>query len=156
MKKSRRPKLTKLNFFKDNSGCRKLSGKKPKTSKDREVKPPSYLDEYALKEWNRVAAGLEKMGALCSVNSQLLDAYCCSYSFWRKTTEQIKNTNFDMKSYPNPTQLFLIGIANMSESLMYCYADEFGLTPSARARLDLIDRSQDNYKWEELLAEDSN
>ena len=105
--------------------------------------PPAHLDAYALEEWNRVADGLNAMGILAGIDQETFAAYCGAYSRWRSAEEELNNLK---KKNPlnalvlktvsgNWIQQPLIGISNKAAADMVRYAVEFGMTPSARARL---------------------
>jgi P27 family predicted phage terminase small subunit len=94
--------------------------------------------------WRRVSAELYNLGLLTVVDRAALAAYCQSYSTWKQATDainqmaardqltrglMIKTTN------GNAIQNPLIGTANKAASDMVRYAAEFGMTPSARARI---------------------
>jgi P27 family predicted phage terminase small subunit len=105
--------------------------------------PPSHLDEYALEEWRRVCEGLEVMGILYEIDQATLGAYCDAYSRWRAASEELnelkKKSRLNalvLKTVSgNWIQQPLIGIANKAAGDMVRHAAEFGMTPSARARL---------------------
>jgi len=106
--------------------------------------PPSHLDPYALEEWNRIADGLNTMGILCNIDQNTLAAYCTAYSRWRSAEEELAKlaqkggaiAALVQKTVSgNWIQQPLIGIANKAAGDMVRYASEFGMTPSARARL---------------------
>jgi P27 family predicted phage terminase small subunit len=106
--------------------------------------PPKHIDVYGLEEWNRIAHGLNVMGVLSQVDQSALAAYCMAYSRWRRAEEEIAVLAADPKSKGalviktvsgNYIQNPLIGIANKAAADMVRYAAEFGMTPSARARL---------------------
>jgi P27 family predicted phage terminase small subunit len=148
----RKQKPKKLKVLEGNPGCRKLPENERIPPTDELIEPPSHLDEYAIEEWERVAPGLEAKGILCFFDIQVLGAYCCSYSLWRKATEQIKETDLiDETSNGNAIQNCLIGIANKAAADMIKYAAEFGLTPSARARLGMDFSKKKKSKWDGLL-----
>jgi P27 family predicted phage terminase small subunit len=105
--------------------------------------PPCFLDEYAVEEWNRLAPGLHRIGILNEGDSGPFAAYCKSYSLWRRAEESLAekskhNTDLGMVQVTksgNIIQHTLLGVANKAAADMVRYASEFGLTPSARARL---------------------
>ena len=106
--------------------------------------PPSHLDAYALEEWRRIAEGLNVMGILSGIDQAALAAYCMAYGRWRKAEEELKKledkggviAGLVQKTISgNWIQQPLIGISNKAAGDMVRYACEFGMTPSARARL---------------------
>lgn len=106
---------------------------------------PDHLDAYGVEEWGRIANGLYAMGVLNQIDQQTLAAYCGSYSRWRHAEEELKKLaagkGGQLAALVHKTisgnwiQQPLIGIANKAKEDMVKFAGEFGLTPSARARL---------------------
>lgn len=106
--------------------------------------PPPHLTGYALEEWHRLATGLNQLGLLNDADRMTYAAYCSAYSRWRHAEEQLQVLAgkggplaglIDMTSNGNRIQNVLVGISNRAAADMVKYAAEFGLTPSARARL---------------------
>jgi len=122
--------------------------------------PPAHLDVYALEEWNRVAEGLNVMGILTGIDQGTLAAYCGAYSRWRKAEEELAELAKQpgskgalvMKTISgNFIQNPLIGISNKAAGDMVRYATEFGMTPSARARLAIEPGRGKKGKFEGLV-----
>jgi P27 family predicted phage terminase small subunit len=91
-----------------------------------------------------VANDLAARGLLSGIDRAALAAYCQSYGRW--ITAEIALAKMDAldpgtsgllirakngTAIPNP----LVGIANSAASMMVRFAAEFGMTPSARARV---------------------
>lgn len=106
--------------------------------------PPPHLNDDAKVEWGRVAPMLYALRLLSDADVAALAAYCQAYAVWKEATTAvqimarsdpltkgllIKTTN------GNAIQNPLLGIANKAAADMVRYAAEFGMTPSARARL---------------------
>lgn len=106
--------------------------------------PPPHLCDDAKVEWGRVASMLYALHLLSEADVAALAAYCQAYAVWKQATEalnvmaksdsltkalMIKTTN------GNAIQNPLLGIANKAAADMVRYAAEFGMTPSARARI---------------------
>ena len=137
-----KPRPARLKVLEGNPGKRKILDE-PKPPSDK-PEPPSHLDKYGLEEWHRVVEGLYTMGVLSSIDHGTLAAYCYSYSQWRGAAEalnDIKAQKSFLASLLIPTkngniiQHPLVGICNKAAADMNRYAGEFGMTPSARARL---------------------
>ena len=106
------------------------------------IKPPIWLDAVGKKEWNRVAKELEELNILTNVDIAALGMYCDAYSKYQLATEKINKEGMFIE-YTNKA-----GATNMIEhpavKAQVKYADlikklcsEFGLTPSARAKITL-------------------
>lgn len=106
--------------------------------------PPPHLCDEAKVEWGRVAPMLFNLRILSDADIAALTAYCQSWATFKQATEAmnlmaqsdkvtkgllIKTTN------GNAIQNPLLGIANKAASDLVRYAAEFGMTPSARARI---------------------
>jgi len=155
----RKNKPTNLKILEGNPGKRRIKSEPQPPACLPE--PPSHLDAYALEEWNRVAEGLNAMRIFTIVDCAALAAYCGAYSRWRTAEEQIKRRIekangdllaglIDKTSNGNIIQNCLIGIANKAAADMVRYASEFGMTPSARARLG-VEAQKPKSKFEGLI-----
>ena len=141
--RGRKPKPTKLKVIEGNPGKRKI--KEGPDMSSGLPSPPSHLDKYAKQEWKRLAFGLHAIGILYEVDSAVFAAYCQAYSRWRTAEEGIKKasdiegavfgalvcltTKGTLMKHP------LVDISEKAAAAMVKYALEFGLSPSARARL---------------------
>jgi P27 family predicted phage terminase small subunit len=122
--------------------------------------PPKHLDAYGLEEWDRIAHGLNVMGVLSQVDQSALAAYCMAYSRWRTAEEEMQKRVakggalaglVDKTAAGNIIQNCLVGIANKAAADMVRYAAEFGMTPSARARLG-VGSEKPKSKFEGLIS----
>lgn len=106
------------------------------------IKPPSWLDQIAKNEWNRVAKELEELNILTNVDIAALGMYCDAYSKYQFATKKINEEGMFIE-YTNKA-----GATNVVEhpavKAQVKYADlikklcgEFGLTPSSRAKITL-------------------
>lgn len=124
-------------------------GKRPIKPENIEFKislpmPPPHLCDDAKVEWGRVASMLYALRLLSDADIAALAAYCSSYAIWKQATEALnKMAEQDTitrglvikTSNKNIIQNPLLGIANTAAANMVRYASEFGMTPSARARI---------------------
>lgn len=97
---------------------------------------PSFLGQAAKKEWRRLVNELHDAGLLRLVDRSMLAAYCDSYGRWVEATVELQQTSLVAETakgyrYPEP----LLKIAENAKSEMLRIGREFGLTPSARARV---------------------
>lgn len=107
--------------------------------------PPPHLCDEAKVEWGRVASMLYALRLLSEADIAALAAYCQAWATFKRATEAlevmskgdpltkgllIKTTN------GNAIQNPLLGIANKAAADMVRFAAEFGMTPSARARIN--------------------
>jgi P27 family predicted phage terminase small subunit len=121
---------------------------------------PLHLDSYAKEEWDKISTGLHSMGILSLIDQTSLAAYCSAYSRWRTAEEEIQKRVtkggplaglVDITKSGNVIQNCLVGISNKAATDMVRYASEFGMTPSARARLAVDAGSGKKSKFEGLI-----
>lgn len=137
------PKPTRLRVIQGNPGRRPL----PKKEAQPELgipERPSHLDAIASAEWERVADELHQVGLLAKIDSSMLAAYCQAYARWRTAEESIARMARNdphtqgliiKTGNGNAVQNPLVGVANRALQIMMRAAGEFGMTPSARARI---------------------
>lgn len=123
---------------------------------------PSFLPAYACDEWYRVAEELVHLGLLTTIDINPLAAYCEAYARWRSAVEALaelrkQDPKFSGLVIPGSNNQAvsnpLVGIASRSANEMVRYATEFGLTPSARARIAAgIPGDSSKSKFDGLLA----
>lgn len=135
----RPPKPTHLKVLEGNPGKRPLNQNEPKP-KPLAPKCPSWLDREAKREWKRVAPELERLGLLTVVDGAALAAYCQAYARWVKAEKILQEKGLTFET-PNgyEQQRPEVSIANKSMQIIRAFCAEFGLTPSARARMTLPD-----------------
>ena len=142
-----RPKRepTALKLLKNNPGKRPLPKNEPKP-KVKIPTAPGHLPGPAKTEWKRVSKELYNLGLLSGVDRAALAAYCQCYARWRraetelnkleKSSKSIHGALVSVTSNGNLIQNPLVGIANTAMKDMIKYAAEFGMTPSARTRIE--------------------
>jgi P27 family predicted phage terminase small subunit len=141
--RGRKPTPTHLKLVRGNPGKRAVNHAEPKP-KVVLPSPPAELSEDALAEWNRVASDLHGLGILTAIDRAALAAYAQAYGRWvqaeraaAKMAEKDQMTAGLMirTTNGNAVQNPLIGVANKAMADMVRYAAEFGMTPSARSRI---------------------
>jgi P27 family predicted phage terminase small subunit len=142
----RRPIPTHLKILRGNPGKRALPENEPEPTPLLEAPaPPPFLQGYAREEWNRIAEELVRLNLLTVVDVNPLGAYCIAYSRWRTAEETLvemarrdpvlSGLMLRVGKHGSPIQNPLVGTASAAAAAMVKYAGEFGLTPSARARI---------------------
>ena len=98
--------------------------------------PPDFLDEVAKEEWSRMGKELFDTGLFTSIDSTALAAYCVAYSQWTENIRKVTKFGTVFKT-PNgyPAQSPYLSMANKAFEQMTKMLIEFGMTPSARARV---------------------
>ena len=135
----RRPKPTHLKLLTGNPGKRPLNQNEPKPAAELPP-PPDHLNDAAKSEWNRLGPQMVKLGLLSAIDGSAFAAYCVVYARWVEAEEMLKKTGPVFKAPSGFPQLSpYYTIANQSLAQMRQYLIEFGLTPSSRSRISLID-----------------
>lgn len=99
---------------------------------------PAHLNAIARKEWRRLASALHSVGVLTVVDRAALAVYCQAYSRWVEAEEKLASTPMLLKTPSGYVQQSpWLSVANKQMELMARYMGELGLTPVARARLDV-------------------
>ncbi len=142
--RGRKPKPTHIKALENNPGKRKI--KEDPDMSSGLPSPPAHLDEYARQEWGRLAFGLHALGLLTAFDVAVFAAYCQAYSRWRVAEEGLQEIS-KLKTGGMPSAITalsskgtlskhpLVRISEAACRAMTKYAEEFGLTPVARARL---------------------
>jgi len=106
--------------------------------------PPDHLSQDASVEWGRISQELYQLGLLSRIDRAALAAYCQAYGRWVDAERKLAQSDMLIKTKDgNIIQSPLVSIANKSLELMRKYLIEFGMTPSARARVQ-ANKPKDN------------
>jgi len=136
--RGRKPKPTALRVLQGNAGKRPLPLDEP-APRATALDPPAYLTDEARAEWARVAPMLERLGIFTEADVSAMVGYCEAWSRWRKAETTLATSGLLIKApsgYPvvNP----LVGVANKAMQQMRAFLVEFGMTPSARTRVQVL------------------
>ena len=136
-------KPTKLRLLEGNPSKRPLPKNEPEPDPTM-PQCPDWLMDDAKHEWKRVAPELNRIGLLTIVDQTALAGYCQSYARWKKAEEEIKllkNTIYPLKDEGGNIKGFQqypqYGIVNQCLKQIRAFCSEFGLTPAARAKMEL-------------------
>ncbi|MFP7695253.1 phage terminase small subunit P27 family [Bacillus subtilis] len=116
------------------------------------IKPPTWLDKVGKKEFKRVAALLTEVEIITEADISMLAAYCNAYSQYVSISKIIEEDGIMVHTEgkdedDNPIKLVgeehpLLKRQKNYFDQMKSAANDFGLTPSARAKL-AITRTQE-------------
>jgi P27 family predicted phage terminase small subunit len=133
----RPPKPTALKVIEGNRGHRPLPANEPKPL---EGIPscPRHLSLAAKGEWRRISRELKHMGLLTRVDRAALACYCMAWARWVEAeghlaTEGAVQEGRQKGLVKSPW----VRIAEQAMEKILRFSAEFGLTPSARCRIDL-------------------
>jgi P27 family predicted phage terminase small subunit len=102
---------------------------------------PTELGDDAKLEWGRVSVELFNLGLIANIDRAAFAAYCAAYGRWIAAERALNTPNSPMAllvktQQGNVIQNPLIGISNKAAAAMVQFATEFGMTPSARAKVN--------------------
>ncbi|WDI24330.1 phage terminase small subunit P27 family [Bacillus subtilis] len=116
------------------------------------IKPPTWLDKVGKKEFKRVAALLAEVEIITEADISMLAAYCNAYSQYVSISKIIEEDGIMVHTEGKDEDGNLIKLVGEEHPLlkrqknyfdqMKSAANDFGLTPSARAKL-AITRTQE-------------
>ncbi|MBI5289269.1 MAG: phage terminase small subunit P27 family [Chloroflexi bacterium] len=108
---------------------------------------PAWLNPDARAAWDELLPMLEGMGVLARIDGRALSRYCHLWARWRKAEMfiaergemyPIKDDSGQVKCFQQWPQ---VAIAHRLAQQLTRLEQEFGMTPSARARLQLAPQS---------------
>jgi P27 family predicted phage terminase small subunit len=136
--KGRKRKPTALKLVANNPGKRPLNKREPKPKGGPIA--PAELNARAKREWNRICKALDGLGLLTGADTAILALYCAAYATWCQAQRElnkkgagpvIKAANKTL--IPSPW----LAVSNRAHDQIVKVGAELGLTPSARARLQV-------------------
>jgi len=112
----------------------------PKTSKKR-PRQLSGMSKSASDRWDRLMPHLMEMGILSAVDGEALRRYCQTLAHWKRYQAMLVKQAVDLGApkYARGLRLY----RNLS-TLLHRMDGEFGLSPSARASLEVSDEVQES------------
>ncbi|MCC7291476.1 MAG: phage terminase small subunit P27 family [Phycisphaerales bacterium] len=111
--------------------------------------PPAWLDADARAAWDELLPMLDGMGVLSRLDGHALGRYCHLWARWRKAEEFIRERGemYPIKDDAGQVKCFQqwpqVAIAHRLAQHLTRLEQEFGMTPSARARLQLAPQGQE-------------
>ncbi len=105
---------------------------------------PEWLDQEARAAWDRVVPLLEGMGVLTRIDGHALARYCRLWSRWRRAEAFIeeKGEMYPLRDDAGKVKYFQqwpqVAVANKLAQQLTRLEGEFGMTPSARSRIQLV------------------
>lgn len=130
---------------------------------------PTWLHEDATVEWKRISPQLERLGLLTKIDMAALAGYCQSYAQWKEAVEFLNEMGSTYTLYErnddggikvdvngNPVIRYIqqfpqVAIANKALQQIRAFCIEFGMTPSARGRIQVPGLDDEN-EMESLLS----
>ena len=159
---------TSIKLLRGNPGKRPLNKREPKP-KEGVPYCPSWLSDEARRHWKRTAAILKDMGLLTTADGDALANYCDTWAQWREMRDWIEKhgpvmpirgaptgeVGEDGRPLPGPIKYIQqapqVNIARHLLLILGRYQLEFGLTPSARTRIQVGKSSTESAEFERFL-----
>jgi len=105
--------------------------------------PPDWLDGDAKAMWDKLVPHLESMGVLSRIDGNALARYCRLWSRWRKAEAfiDLRGEIYPLKDEGGQVKCFQqwpqVAIASKLALQLTRLEQEFGMTPSARSRIQV-------------------
>lgn len=146
-------KPTNLTILQGNPSKRPLPTNEPKPESSPTIpKCPTRLKGDARKAWNATAKELHSCGLLTNADLHALETYCDLYARWCEVQDKIKTTSLLIKNrHGIPIASPLIGVADTTFQQMVKMLKEFGMTPAARANIDLGAEKPKESPWAKVM-----
>jgi len=142
----RKPKPTNLRIVEGNRGHRPINDKEPKPQP---VMPecPEFIVGKAKKVWDKYGPMLVRLGILTEADGLAFAALCTE---WARYAELAGNNTL-VQSFESGARQVAPEVSASHKSLTQLLRlfGEFGMTPSARARLSI--QKEDDDDWEDLI-----
>ena len=133
------PKPTAIKRLEGNPGKRKLNQAEP-TPTLGAPECPDHLDDVARKEWDRLTSILVAMKVLTEADYIALANLCQAYSTLVNAQKRMNKTGILYKSKSGYIQQSpLLGIIHTQTTIVNNLLREFGLTPSSRTRVAIVE-----------------
>lgn len=146
MPAGRKPKPTHLKVLEGNPGKRALPKGEPKPVVKRPP-VPKHLNKVARREWNRMVKLLLGQRLITELDRAALAAYCQAWANWVEASEQVEALKargrlIDYTENGYPVVSPWVGMQNKASAEMHRYLTEFGLTPSSRSKVQVIEEPE--------------
>ncbi len=146
--RGRKPKPTRLKLLTGNPGKRPLNEREPQPPLPPSLpKPPKHLGRDGREEWLRVGGMLLRTRVLTEADLTALSAYATVCGRWMEAEREIRRKGIMVRPTPGSKVRILnpmLPVANKCLQQMLQLQAEFGLTPSSRTRVVVVDASQDD------------
>lgn len=161
-------KPTELKLLQGNPGRMPLPANEPKPKKVMGARPPKYLNKEARAIWAREAKKLEPLGLLTEIDLNAFARYCDFLAKWlrvKSRLDQAQSLTYPIYHEQTAAEIaagvpkVLKTVKTLPEVAMYNHfalmlnrlEREFGLTPAARAAIEVKPTAKERADVEELL-----
>lgn len=98
---------------------------------------PMWLDRAGRTEWHRVVPLLDGMGVLSTLDRGMIAAYCAAWSQFIAATRTLQAEGMVIETGRGMTTHPAANLQIKLAATLRAYCVEFGMTPSARSRMQL-------------------
>jgi P27 family predicted phage terminase small subunit len=131
------PTPTALKILRGNPGRRPLNQQEARPPARLPSAPP-ILDPVARAEWRRVCKVLGLVGLVTQADRAALTAYCVAWSRWLAAEAKVREFGALVRTARGGQGLSpYLRVANTALAQMRTFAVEFGMSPSARSRIQV-------------------
>lgn len=145
------PMPTSIRMLRGNKGKRPVNPREPQPDR-KPPRCPEFLEPDAKKEWKRLCKLLLKMNVLTEADGMALACLCQTWSTLGKAQRRLNETGLLFKTPSGYVQQSpFVSIVNVCGDIVMKLAQEFGLTPAARGRLQIgpiAPESPEKSKWD--------
>lgn len=114
---------------------------------------PGHLDQVARNEWRRIVPELVAIGVIARIDTATLAAYCQAFSRW--VAAELELQEHGALTYVSETGVIrshpAVRIASDAMTQMRIFAQEYGLTPASRARVQAHINGEEEEPEDDLL-----
>ena len=133
------PKPTKMRILEGNPARRPLPENEPQPE-NKMPTCPAHLNAEAKREWRRMGRELHRIGLLTMVDRAAFAAYCQHWARWVEAEQHLQKDEIKLV-YQSANGMWRqnpwIAVANEAMKGMHTFLGEFGMTPSARTRIQV-------------------
>lgn len=148
MPPGRKPEPSRMKVLKGTNRKDRMNENEPKTEPVAEMKPPAYLNNTAKVAFRDLVKmiGADGMNVLAEADKTALAMLCDQYSIYREARKVIKSKKLTFETVGrNGKQIKArpeVGIMNGAWDRVAKMMVEFGLTPSARSRVNEVEKQE--------------
>ncbi len=150
--KGRKPKPSHLKVISGNPGKRPIpENPQPKTL-SLDEKPPNWIGKYGQELWEARAPELIELGILTKADRPMFEILCCTWNMFREALEIMNREGLSVKDERGlPRKNPIWTLYNSAAKDFSKLAQEFGMTPVSRQRLDVRASVQGENPWDRLV-----
>jgi len=131
----------------------RMNQNEPKPNElERIPEPPWYLDYYAKKEWNRAAKHLIDVGLLTEADLTVFQEYCEVHGHCVRLHQKIRDEDYEFVTESGYHQKRpIVSILQDFQKEKRKLANQLGLSPSARTKIEVDVNKSDGPSVEDIL-----